>query len=156
MPITPAGLAALKDELDQLQRTAMPKIVDEIEVAREKGDLKENAEYHAAKDKQGLIHGKIRYLKDRIGRARVIDPSKLSGGRVVFGAIVTLYDMDTEEDSTYQIVGEEEADYEGGKISVTSPIARGILGKEEGDEAKIETPKAVRTVEIAEVRFPES
>jgi transcription elongation factor GreA len=156
MPITPAGLAALREELDRLQKVEMPKIVEEIEVAREKGDLKENAEYHAAKDRQGQIHGKIRFLKDRIGRAQVIDPTKLSGRRVVFGAIVTIFDLDTEEETTYQIVGEEEADFKLGKIAVTSPLARGVLGKEEGDEVQIKTPGRVRNIEIAEVRFPEA
>jgi len=156
MPITPAGLQALRDELDKLQHTEMPQIVEEIEVARDKGDLSENAEYHAAKDRQGQIHGKILYLKDRIARAQVIDPTKLSGDRVVFGAIVTLFDLDTEDETTYQIVGVEEADYEAGRIGVTSPIAQAVLGKEEGDECKVETPKGIRNLEISEVRFPEA
>jgi len=155
VPITPEGLAALKAELKQLQSVEMPTIVKEIEVAREKGDLSENAEYHAAKDKQGQIHGKIRFLKDRIARSRVIDPTTLSGDRVVFGAIVTIYDLETDEEIVYQIVGEDEADFKTGKISVTSPIARGLLGKEEGDEAKIKTPKGIRHFEISEVRFPD-
>ena len=145
----------MRKELEQLQHVEMPNIIHEIEVARDKGDLSENAEYHAAKDRQGQIHGKIKYLKSRIARARVIDPSKLSGDRVVFGAIVTVFDVDTEDETTYQIVGEEEADYKAGKISVTSPLARGLLGKEEGDEAKVVTPKNTRTLEIGEVRFPE-
>lgn len=156
MPITPAGLAKLKEELTRLQKIEMPAITEEVETARQKGDLSENAEYHAAKDKQGQIYGKIRYLKDRVGRALVIDPSKLSGERVVFGAIVTLFDTDTEDEVVYQIVGEEEADYKAGKISVTSPLARGVLGKEEGDEAKVDTPKGTRLLEISEVRFPEA
>ncbi len=156
MPITPDGLAKLKAELQRLQKIEMPAITDEVETARQKGDLSENAEYHAAKDKQGQIYGKIRYLKDRVGRALVIDPSKLSGERVVFGAIVTLFDTDTEDEVVYQIVGEEEADYKAGKISVTSPLARGVLGKEEGDEAKVDTPKGIRLLEISEVRFPEA
>ena len=155
MPITPDGLANLRRELEQLKHVEMPNIVHEIEVARDKGDLSENAEYHAAKDRQGQIHGKIKYLKSQIARARVIDPRKLSGDRVVFGAIVTVFDVDSEEETTYQIVGEEEADYKSGKISVTSPLARALLGKEEGDEAKVQAPNNVRMLEISEVRFPE-
>ena len=155
MPITPAGLVALKEELHQLQRIAMPEIVKEIEVAREKGDLSENAEYHAAKEKQGQIHAKIQYLKDRIGRAQVIDPTKLSGSRVVFGAIVTIFDHDIDDELIYQIVGEEEADFKTQRISVTSPIAKGILGKEEGDEVQVTTPKGIRHLEITDVTFPE-
>jgi transcription elongation factor GreA len=154
VPITPKGLAALKEELERLQKVEMPAIIQEIATAREKGDLSENAEYHAAKDKQGQIHGKIRYLKDRVARARPIDPTKLSGSRVVFGAIVTLLDIEADEEITYQIVGEDEADFNLGTISVTSPIARGLLGKEEGDEAKVQTPRGVRRFEVAAVAFP--
>jgi transcription elongation factor GreA len=154
VPITPRGLAALKEELDRLQKIEMPAIIKEISAAREKGDLSENAEYHAAKDKQGQIHGKIRYLKDRIGRARPIDPARLSGSRIVFGAIVTLVDTETDEELTYQIVGEDEADFNHGTISVTSPIARGLLGKEEGDEAKVQTPRGLRRFEVGSVEFP--
>jgi transcription elongation factor GreA len=154
LPITPAGLSDLKAQLDRLQKIEMPAIVEEIRVARDKGDLSENAEYHAAKDKQGQIHGKIRFLKDRIARAQVIDPTKLSGERVVFGAIVAVFDIDTEEELTYQIVGVDEADVKRGRISVTSPIARALLGKEEGDEAQVEAPGGIRTLEITEVSFP--
>ncbi|MBN1946080.1 MAG: transcription elongation factor GreA [Bradymonadales bacterium] len=154
LPITPQGLVALKEELERMQRVDMPQIVKEIEVAREKGDLSENAEYHAAKDRQGQIQGKIKFLRERIGRSRVIDPRTLSGSRVVFGAIVTVVDLDTEVEQTYQIVGEDEADFKAGKISVTSPLARGLLGAEEGDEVKIKTPKGLRTLEIGSVEFP--
>ena len=155
-PVTPDGHEKLKHELHKLKTVERPKISKEIGAARELGDLSENFEYHAAKDRQGQIHGKIKYLKSQIARARVIDPSKLSGDRVVFGAIVTVFDLDTEVETTYQIVGEEEADYKEGRISVTSPLARALLGKEEGDETKVKAPNNVRTLEISEVRFPEA
>jgi transcription elongation factor GreA len=152
--MTPGSLATLKAELEDLQKRQMPTIVEEIRIAREKGDLKENAEYHAAKDKQGLINAKMKYLRDHIGRAQVIDPTRLGGDRVVFGAIVTVVDLETEEETTYQLVGEDEADYKAGKISVISPLARALLGAEEGDEVKVAAPKGVRELEIGEVRFP--
>lgn len=155
LPITPAGLAVLKSELERLQRIELPEITEEVSVAREKGDLSENAEYHAAKEKQGQIYAKIQYLKSRTSRARVIDPTKLSGKRIVFGAIVSVYDLDNEEEATYQLVGEDEADFKAGKISITSPLARGLLGKEEGDETTVDAPKGVRQLEITDVRFPE-
>jgi transcription elongation factor GreA len=154
IPITPEGLSVLKAELDRLQREEAPAIVEEISVARDKGDLSENAEYHAAKEKQGQIHARIRWLKDRIGRARVIDPTTLTGSRVVFGAIVQVVDGDDGQEMTYQLVGEPEADFKLNRISITSPIAQGLLGKEEGDTVAVQTPKGKRTFEITGVSFP--
>ncbi len=153
IPITAAGLRRLKDELRVLQTTERVKISREIEVARAHGDLRENAEYHAAKEKQSHIEGRILDLNDWIARAEVVDVSKLSGDRVVFGATVLLLDVDTEEEKTYRIVGELEADLKKGRIAVTSPLARGLVGKSTGDVATIQSPKGPKEYEILEVRF---
>src|SRR5688572_15141600 len=134
-PLTPAGHAKVKEELAQLKNVERGKISAEIGAARELGDLSENFEYHAAKDKQGLVEAKIRDLEAKLSRAEVIDPTKLSGDRVVFGATVTLYEPNADVEFTYKIVGEPEADVEAGKISVASPMARALVGKEVGDEA---------------------
>ena len=153
IPITAAGLRKLKDELKQLQTIERVKISREIEVARGHGDLRENAEYHAAKEKQSHIEGRIVTLNDWIARAEVVDVSKLSGDRVVFGATVVLMDAETEEERTYRIVGELEADLKQGKIAVTSPLAQGLVGKRVGDVATVQTPRGGREYEILEVRF---
>jgi transcription elongation factor GreA len=150
--MTPAGHAAMQAELATL-KAERPKISQEIGVAREHGDLKENAEYHAAKEKQGLCEARIAELEDRLSRAEVIDPATLSGDRVAFGAIVELEDMDSEKNVTYQLVGPDESDLEQGKISVTSPVARALIGKEVGDEVRVKTPGGIRTYEIADVRW---
>lgn len=153
MPVTPEGYKLLKEKLQQLKSVDRPKIVREIEAAREMGDLSENFEYHAAKDRQGMIEAYIKDLEGRVALAEIIDPSTLSGDRVVFGATVSLYDLDTDEEFTYQIVGGVESDIQLGRISIESPIARALIGKEVGDEVKIKTPKGTRTVEVAAVDF---
>jgi transcription elongation factor GreA len=151
-PITPDGLEKLKKELTHLKRVERPKISLEIGAARELGDLSENFEYHAAKDRQGLIEAKIRDLEDKISRANVIDPTKLSGNRIVFGARVELEDIDSGEKIKYQIVGEVEANVETGLISVGSPLARVLIGREVGDEVRL-PGKASRMCEIVAVTF---
>ncbi len=130
-----------------------PAVVQQIAEARAHGDLSENAEYHAAREKQSFLEGRIQELEDRIARADIIDVSALSGSSVKFGATVKLVDVDTDEEKTYQIVGEYEADLDNGLISYTSPIARGLIGKEEGDEAAIKTPGGKKDYEILEVVF---
>ena len=141
-PMTIEGYNALKEELDQLKRHERYAIVKEIEVARAHGDLKENAEYHAAKEKQGMVEARIKYLNAKVAMSEVIDPKSLSGDRVLFGATVTtIFDPETEEESTYQIVGDEEADIKLNRISYASPIAKALIGKEEGDEVTIIAPK---------------
>ncbi|MBI5494191.1 MAG: transcription elongation factor GreA [Deltaproteobacteria bacterium] len=153
VPITVMGHEKLKEELRQLKTVERKRISSEIEVARAHGDLRENAEYHAAKEKQGFIEGRIMELEDKLSRAQVIDPTKLGGDRVVFGATVRFADGDSGEESTYQIVGDDEADLKAGKVSISSPIARAFIGKEKGDEVEIRSPKGVRTVEIINVTF---
>ncbi len=152
-PMTIDGYNTLREELDQLKRVDRIAIVKEIEVARAHGDLKENAEYHAAKEKQGMIEARIKYLNAKLAMSEVIDPKTLSGERVLFGATVTIYDPETEEEKTYQIVGDEEADIKQNRISYASPIAKALIGKEEGDEVTIKAPKGNRVVEISEVEF---
>jgi transcription elongation factor GreA len=156
IPITPSGLRKLKEELKHLQSVERPKISKEIEVARAHGDLRENAEYHAAKDKQGHIEGRILDLNDLIARAEVIDTSTLSGDKVVFGATVVLVDPDTDKEVTYRIVGEPEADLKKRWISVTSPVARALIGKSVGDVAMVQSPGGAREYEVLEVSFEES
>jgi transcription elongation factor GreA len=156
IPITPSGLRRLKDELKRLQSVDRPKISKEIEVARAHGDLRENAEYHAAKEKQAHIEGRIMDINGWLSRAEVIDPSKFRGGeKVVFGATVVLVDQETEKEVTYRIVGELEADLKKRWISVTSPVARGLVGKKMGDVATVQSPGGAREYEIVEVRFDE-
>jgi len=154
MPITKAGLQGLKDELKKLKYVERPKIVKEIAEARSHGDLSENAEYHAAKEKQSHLEGRIAQTEDWIARAEVIDVSKQKGDRVVFGATVTLSDGDGEE-VRYRIVGELEADLKLGRISVTSPIARALIGKSEGDVVQVRSPGGQREYEINAVEFVE-
>ena len=151
--MTPEGAVKLREELKQLKEIERPKVSRDIGVAREHGDLKENAEYHAAKERQGFIEGRIKDIEDKLSRAEIIDPSKLSGTRVAFGATVKLSNVDTDEESTYRIVGPEEADLASGSISISSPLARGLIGREEGDEVKVRMPAGERTYEILEVRF---
>lgn len=151
--MTPEGHTALKEELARL-KAEMPKISQEIGVAREHGDLKENAEYHAAKEKQGMVHARITEIEDKLARAEVIDPTTLDpGDKVVFGAWVDLEDIDSGKEITYRIVGADEADIEAGTISVTSPVARSLIGREVGDEVKVKVPGGLRTFEIVDVRF---
>jgi transcription elongation factor GreA len=152
VPMTPEGHAALTAELAAL-KAERPKISQEIGIARDHGDLKENAEYHAAKDKQGMCEARIAEIEDRLSRADVIDTSKLSGDRVKFGAFVELEDMDSGKVVTYRLVGADESDIEQGKISITSPVARAIVGKEVGDEVRVQTPGGVRNYEVSDVRW---
>jgi transcription elongation factor GreA len=153
-PVTPHGFELLKEELHRLKSQERPKISLEIGAAIEMGDLSENFEYHSAKDKQGIIEARIRGLEDKISRAQVIDPSKLSGDRVVFGAKVTLADVETDEKREYHIVGEVEANVEAGRISVASPVARALIGRELGDEVRVPARGGPRMFEIINVSFP--
>ncbi len=150
--MTPQGHEALKAELIRL-KAEMPKISVEIGIARDHGDIKENAEYHAAKEKQGMVHARINEIEDKLARAEVIDPSKLGGERVKFGATVVLEDIDTAKEITYRIVGADEADIESGTISVTSPVARSLIGREVGDEVKVKVPGGTRSFEVVDVRW---
>jgi len=152
VPMTPDGHAALAAELSAL-KAERPKISQEIGIARDHGDLKENAEYHAAKEKQGMCEARIADIEDKLARAEVIDPSTLSGDKVKFGALVELEDMDNGKLVTYRLVGPDESDLQKGKISITSPVARALVGKEVGDEVKVQTPGGVRHYEISAVRW---
>lgn len=152
-PMTPAGHAALKEKLKYYKEEEMPRISREIGKARELGDLSENAEYHAAKDKQGILAAQIRDMEDRLARAEVIDPARLSGKKVIFSATVTLENLDTGDSDKIQIVGEHEADSKNGKISYRSPLARGIIGKEEGDEVVVKTPRGSKEYEVVKVEY---
>lgn len=152
-PLTPAGFAALEQELKHRQQVERPRIIQAIAEARALGDLSENAEYHAAKEQQGLNEGRILELESLIGRAEVIDASKLSGGRIQFGATVKLFDEDTEEERIYQIVGEPEADVRAGKVSLSSPVGRALIGKGVGDVVEVNTPGGGKSYEIVAVSF---
>ncbi len=152
-PMTAAGHLALEDELKRLQQIERPRIIQAIAEARSHGDLSENAEYHSAKEAQSLNEGRIAELEDKLSRAEVIDVSKLSGNTVMFGATVTLVDEDTEEEKTYQIVGENEADVKSGRVSITSPTARALIGKKVGDSVEVNTPGGGKSYEILKVAF---
>ena len=153
-PMTPQGHAALEEELKQLKTVDRPRITAAIAEAREHGYLKENAEYHAAREQQGFCEARIRDIEAKLGGAEVIDPLKLpQEGRVVFGVTVVIENLDTEEQKRYKIVGDDEADFKANKISINSPIARGLIGKSEGDEAKIQTPSGEVEYEIVEVLY---
>jgi transcription elongation factor GreA len=152
-PVTPAGHEKLKQELHRLKTVDRRKVSEEIGAARELGDLSENFEYHAAKNRQGLIEARIRDLEDKLSRAQVIDPSKLSGERVVFGATVVLAELEGDGELTYTIVGEVEAVAERGLISVASPVARALIGREVGDEVRVPGKGGPRAMEIIKVRF---
>lgn len=151
LPMSKTGNQKLRDELQQLERVERGEVVKAIEVAREHGDLKENAEYHAAKDRQGHIEGRILELKDKLSRAEVIDCSKVTTETVVFGTVVELLDMDTDEEVVYQLLGPEEADVKNGSISVMAPIGRSMLGKEVGDEVVVVTPGGKREFEVVKI-----
>ena len=152
-PITPEGAAKLREELNQLRSVERPRVIQMIATAREHGDLKENAEYHAARDKQSFIEGRVKDLEQKLALAEIIDPSKLSGSRVAFGATVKLSNTQTEEEVAYRIMGADEADLATGSISITSPLARSLLGKEVGDEVKVRMPGGERVYEVLEVTF---
>ncbi|PTX57461.1 transcription elongation factor GreA [Litoreibacter ponti] len=150
--MTPKGFKALDDELKNLKVVERPAIIKAIAEAREHGDLSENAEYHSAKEKQSFIEGRIKELEGMIGLAQVIDPKTLSGA-VKFGATVKLVDEDTEEEKTFQIVGEQEADIQNGLLNISSPLARALIGKDEGDSVEVRTPGGTKDYEILEVTY---
>ncbi len=152
-PMTQQGRQRLLDDLKRLKSVERPKIVREIEEARDHGDISENAEFHAAKEKQSLIAAQISDIEDTLARAVVVDVSKLSGDKIVFGATVTLADVDSGDEVVYQIVGDHEAEPKSGKISVSSPIARSIIGKNVGDEVQVRIPTGTRNFEILDVDF---
>ena len=153
MPMTAEGLVQLQKERERLMNVERPEVVRAIGAAREHGDLSENAEYHAARERQSFIEGRLAEIEDIISRAEVIDPSKLTGSTVRFGAQVNLVDEETEEENTFQIVGSHEADVSKGRISVTSPLARALIGKQTGDIVEVNAPSGPRSYEILGVRF---
>lgn len=153
VPITATGFAALEAELKQRQQVERPRIITAIAEARALGDLSENAEYHSAKEAQGLNEGRIQELESLIGRADIIDVGKLGGDTVKFGATVTLVDDETEEEKSYQIVGEPEADIRSGRLSIGSPLARALIGKRVGDSIEVSTPRGARGYEILKIAF---
>ena len=154
IPLTASGAEALREELTRLKRTERPKVIQAIAAAREHGDLKENAEYHAAREQQSFLEGRIKELESVLSHAHIIDVAALDAGeRVVFGATIDLLDVESDNRVTYQIVGEEESDISKGLISITSPIARALIGRELGDEVDVVAPGGTRTYEITEVRY---
>ena len=153
IPMTAQGFKALEEELERLKNQDRHDIIKAISEARGHGDLSENAEYHAAKEKQSFIEGRVIELEDQIGRAEVIDISKLSGASIKFGATVTLVDEDTDEKRKYQIVGDVESDAKKGRISLSSPIARALIGKSKGDTVEVAAPGGARSYEILKVEF---
>ena len=153
VPMTVEGFKRLEAELHRLKVEERPRIIQQIADAREHGDLSENAEYHAAKEAQGLNEAKVADIEDKIARAEIIDPSKLSGTTVKFGATVTLEDDDSGEKVKYKIVGEHEANVRDGKISINSPIARALIGKSKGDSAEVTTPRGARSYEVLKIEY---
>lgn len=153
VPMTPDGYARLREEMKRLKEVDLPQVVKDISVARDHGDLSENAEYHAAKERQGMIVARITYIEQTLSRAEVIDPSKLRGSKVQFGAKVKLVNADTDEEQTFQLVGPDEADIKLGRISVSSPLARALLAREVGEEVRVIMPAGPRTYEILEISY---
>ncbi len=153
IPVTKNGYDELVKELNQLKTVARPEVIEAIAVAREHGDLKENAEYHAAKEQQSFIEGRILELESVTGRAQIIDPTTLSGDVVKFSATVTIVNEETDEEETYQIVGDYESDMEKGKLSISAPVARALIGKSEGDSVTVKTPKGTQDYEILKVEY---
>jgi transcription elongation factor GreA len=153
IPMTAGGYKALEDEINHLKTVERPATIRMIEEARAHGDLSENAEYHAAKERQAFIEGRVMELEDKLGRADVIDVSKLSGSTVKFGATVTLVDEDTDAEMKFQIVGDLESDAKKGRISISSPIARALIGKAKGDTVEVSAPGGARSYEILKVQF---
>ena len=153
VPMTPEGAAKLREELIQLKSVERPAIIQAIAVAREHGDLSENAEYHAARERQSFVEGRVKELENKLARAEVIDPSKLAGDRVAFGATITLSNVDTGEEVKYRILGADEADLAKGSIGITSPLARSLLGQQVGDEVKVRMPGGERTYEVLDITF---
>ncbi len=153
-PLTARGAEQLRRELEDLKSVQRPRVIAAIAEARAHGDLKENAEYHAAKDQQGFIEGRISEIEDRLGRAEVIDPARLAaGGKVVFGATVTLVNVDTDEEVTYQVVGTDEADIKQGRVSFRAPLARAMIGREAGDQVLVPAPGGEQAYEILAVDY---
>jgi len=153
-PMTKEGADALQTELNKLKKEDRPRITESIADAREHGDLKENAEYHAAREQQGLVEARITQIEGQLSHAQIIDVTKLNpGGKIVFGATVTVLNVDTDEEVTYKIVGNEESDIKANKISVNSPIARALIGKEEGDEVIVKAPSGNIDYEIVEIQY---
>jgi transcription elongation factor GreA len=152
VPMTPKGAAKVRDELARL-KAERPKISRDIGTARDHGDISENAEYHAAKERQGMVEAQIKDLEDKLSRSEIIDPARLSGTRIRFGATVSLANVDTDEKVTYQIVGADEANIDEGTISISAPLARALIGKEVGDEVAVSLPVGKRTYEVLEVLF---
>ncbi len=154
VPLTAKGAAKLQEELKRLKGVERPKIIKAIAEAREHGDLKENAEYHAAREQQSFVEGRIKDIEGKLSHAQIIDVTKLdAGGKVVFGATVVVLELDNDAEFTYQIVGDDEADIKHNLISISSPIARALIGKQEGDDVFLETPGGKREFEILEVRY---
>jgi transcription elongation factor GreA len=153
IPMTMEGFLRLEAELKHLKSTERPAVIRAIAEARDHGDLSENAEYHSARERQSFIEGRVAELEDKIARAEVIDVSRLSGRQVTFGATVTIADEDTEEELTYQIVGQDEADIKEGRLSIVAPLARALIGKSVGDSAEVATPGGAKSYEIVSVRF---
>ena len=153
IPMTPEGYKKLESELERLMKVERPKNVKDIAEARAHGDLSENAEYHAAKERQGFIGARISELQVKLSRAEVIDPATLKSDKVVFGATVNILDLESEEEKTYQIVGPDEGDVKNSRISVTSPMARALIGKTVGDEVRVQTPARLAEYEILSIRF---
>ncbi|MFA5626719.1 MAG: transcription elongation factor GreA [Thiohalomonadaceae bacterium] len=153
-PMTLRGAERLREELHELKMVTRPKIIAAIAEARAHGDLKENAEYHAAREQQSFSEGRIQEIEGKLSNAQIIDPATLNaGGKVVFGATVVLLELETEAEVSYQIVGEDEADIKEGRISIISPVARAMIGKQEGDEVQVQTPGGLREYEVVEVRY---
>ena len=152
-PITVNGQKKLRDELDFLTNVERPKIIDSISVAREHGDLKENAEYHAAREQQSFVEGRIKDIKLKLSNAEIVDPKKITSSKVVFSATVIIFDFDNEKEITYSIVGDDEADIKKSMISINSPIARALIGKEENDVASVETPSGKKEFEILNISY---
>ena len=153
VPMTKSGHEALNAELRELKEVTRPAVIKAIAEAREHGDLSENAEYHAARENQSFTEGRIQELEGLIGRADVIDPSKMSGNTIKFSATVEIVDEDTDEERTYQIVGEAEADIENGKLNMRSPLARSLIGKEVGDSVEVKTPGGDRSYEVLSIKY---
>ena len=153
LPMTSDGYSRLVEEIKRLKTVERPSIIRAIAEARTHGDLSENAEYHAARERQSFIEGRLMELEDKVARAEVIDISKLSGSVVKFGATVTLADEETDEEQTFRIVGEDEADIKDGRLSVTSPLARALIGKGKGDSVEVSTPRGAKSYEVVTVAF---
>lgn len=151
LPISKTGYTNLREELDRLQKVDRHEVIRAIEEARGHGDLKENAEYHAAKERQGFIEGRINELKDKVSRAEIIDCTEVDCERAVFGTVVSVIDLDTDEEMKYQLLGPEESDIKNGRISVLSPLGQSLIGKSVGDEFKVKTPGGVRQLEVIDI-----